>query len=155
MPVMTPEELHQFLKEHFPQAPPGLVVESLDDTTIRVRLPTHERHLRPGGTISGPTLMGLTDCAFYLLLLGRLGPVAMAVTTNLNITFMRKPELADLVCEGRLMKLGKSLAMGDVTIWTEGRDEPVAHATLTYSLPRRETDQGSVDRNETSGQKAL
>ena len=100
-----------------------------------MRLPADERHLRPGGTISGPTLMWLTDLSFYLLLLGRLGPVALAVTTNLNINFMRKPEPADLIGEGRLMKLGRSLAVGDFTIWSEGKAEPVAHATLTYSLP--------------------
>ena len=80
MPAMTIEQLHKFLREEFPQAPPDLRIEHLDDTTIRVRLPTSDRHLRPGGTISGPTLMWLTDCAFYLLLLGRLGPVALAVT---------------------------------------------------------------------------
>ena len=77
MPVMTPADLHKFLEEHFPQvAHFDLKVEHLDDTTIRVRLPTHERHLRPGGTISGPTLMWLVDFGFYLLILGRLGPVA-------------------------------------------------------------------------------
>ena len=136
MPAMTPEDLHKFLEEHFPQAAHlDLRIEHLDDTTIRVRLPTGERHLRPGGTISGPTLMGLTDCAFYLLLLGRLGPVALAVTTNLNINFMRKPDPADLIGEARLLKLGKTLAVGDFTIWSEGKDEPVAHATLTYSIP--------------------
>ena len=135
MPAMTPEDLHKFLRDEFPQAPPDLRIEHLDDTTIRVRLPTGERHLRPGGTISGPTLMGLTDCAFYLLLLGRLGPVALAVTTNLNINFMRKPDPADLIGEARLLKLGKTLAVGDFTIWSEGKDEPVAHATLTYSIP--------------------
>jgi len=135
MPAMTIAELHKFLRDEFPQAPPDLRIEHLDDTTIRVRLPTGERHLRPGGTISGPTLMGLTDCAFYLLLLGRLGPVALAVTTNLNINFMRKPEPADLIGEARLLKLGKTLAVGDFTIWSEGKDEPVAHATLTYSIP--------------------
>ena len=136
MPVMTPAELMKFLDDHFPQAADqGLAIEHLDDTTIRVRLPADERHLRPGGTISGPTLMWLTDLSFYLLLLGRLGPVALAVTTNLNINFMRKPEPADLIGEGRLMKLGRSLAVGDFTIWSEGKAEPVAHATLTYSLP--------------------
>jgi uncharacterized protein (TIGR00369 family) len=137
MPVMTPEELHQFLKEEFPQAPADLRIEHLDDTTIRLRLPTDKRHLRPGGTISGPTLMWLVDCGFYLLLLGRLGRVALAVTTNLNINFMRKPELADLVAEGRLMKLGKTLAVGDVTIWSDGKKDPVAHATVTYAIPSR------------------
>ena len=139
MPAMTPEELHRFLEEHFPQvAHFDLKVEHVDDTTIRVRLPSKEQHLRPGGTISGPTLVWLCDLGFYLLLLGRLGPVAQAVTTNLNINFMRRPEPADLVGEGRLMKLGRALAVGDFTIRSDGSDEPVAHATLTYSLPRPE-----------------
>ena len=138
MPVMTPADLHKFLEEHFPQvAHLDLRIEHLDDTTIRVRLPTHERHLRPGGTISDPTLMWLVDLSFYLLLMGRLGPVAQAVTTNLNINFMRKPEPADLLGEGRLMKLGRALAVGDFTIWSEGKTEPVAHATVTYSIPPR------------------
>ena len=135
MPVMTPDDLHRFLKEEFPQAPPGITVESVDDTTIRIRQVTEDRHLRPGGTISGPTLMAMVDCGFYLLLLSRLGPVALAVTTNLNINFMRKPEPGHLVGEGRLLKLGKSLAVGDFTIWNEGETDPVAHATVTYSIP--------------------
>ena len=135
MPLMTPEDLHRFLQREFPQAPPGLVVESVDDTTIRVRQKTEDRHLRPGGTISGPTLMAMVDCGFYLLLLSRLGPVALAVTTNLNINFMRKPDPGHLVGEGRLMKLGKALAVGDFTIWNEGEKDPVAHATVTYSIP--------------------
>ena len=138
MPLMTPVELHKFLEEHFPQAAHlDLKVEHLDDRTIRVRLPTHERHLRPGGTISGPTLVWLADLGFYLLLLGRLGTVAQAVTTNLNINFMRRPEPADLLGEGRLMKVGKTLAVGDFTIWSEGETDPVAHATLTYAIPPR------------------
>lgn len=135
MPLMTPEDLHRFLETEFPQAPPGLVVESVDDTTIRVRQKTEDRHLRPGGTISGPTLMAMVDCGFYLLLLSRLGPVALAVTTNLNINFMRKPDPGHLVGEGRLLKLGKTLAVGDFTIWNEGEKDPVAHATVTYSIP--------------------
>lgn len=138
MPVMSPAELIEFLDEHFPQAAHlGLAIEHLDDKTIRLRLPTHERHLRPGGTISGPTLMWLVDCGFYLLILGQLGPVALAVTTSLNINFMRKPEPADLIGEGRLMKLGKTLAVGDFTIWSDGKPEPVAHATVTYAIPRK------------------
>jgi len=144
MPVMTIADLHRFLNEHFPQAPPDLKIEHLDDTTIRVRLPTHQRHLRPGGTISGPTLMALVDCGFYLLLLGRIGPVALAVTTNLNINFMRKPEPTDLIGEGRLLKLGKTLAVGDFTIWSEDMQDPVAHATVTYSIPPRQ--KGPLDQ---------
>ena len=136
MPAMTPEELHGFLAEHFPQAAHlDLRIEHLDDTTIRVRLPTSEQHLRPGGTISGPTLVWLADLSFYLLLMGRLGPVAAAVTTNLNINFMRKPEPGDVIGEGRLLKLGKSLAVGDFTMWSDGKPDPVAHATLTYAIP--------------------
>jgi uncharacterized protein (TIGR00369 family) len=137
MPVMTPDDLHRFLKEEFPVAPPDLTVELLKDDFIRVRQRTGEQHLRPGGTVSGPTLMAMVDCGFYLLLLGRLGRVALAVTTNLNINFMRKPEPADLIGEGRLLKLGKSLAVGDFTIWSEGKKDPVAHATVTYSIPPR------------------
>jgi uncharacterized protein (TIGR00369 family) len=132
---MTAEELRRFIKEEFPQAPPGISVESVDDTTIRVRQVTEDRHLRPGGTISGPTLMAMVDFGFYLLLLSRLGPVALAVTTNLNINFMRKPDPGHLVGEGRLLKLGKTLAVGDFTIWNEGEKDPVAHATVTYSIP--------------------
>ena len=136
----------KFLDEHFPQAADqGLAIEHLDDTTIRVRLPTHERHLRPGGTISGPTLMWLVgfrasiSCSW-----AGSGRWRMAVTTNLNINFMRKPEPADLIGEGRLMKLGRSLAVGDFTIWSEGKTEPVAHATVTYSIPPRIRARGKI-----------
>ena len=136
MPVMSAAELLKFLAEHFPQsAHLDLRIEHLDDKTIRLRLPTHQRHLRPGGTTSGPTLMWLVDCGFYLLILGQLGPVALAVTTNLNINFMRKPGPVDLIGEGRLMKLGKTLAVGDFTIWSDGVADPVAHATVTYAIP--------------------
>jgi len=141
MPVMTPAELTVFLEKEFPQAASaGMAIEHLDDTVIRLRLPTQENNLRPGGTVSGPTLMWFADCGFYLLILGQLGPVALAVTTNLNINFMRKPVLGDLIGEGRLLKLGKSLAVGDFTIWSAGKKEPVAHATMTYSIPPKTKD---------------
>ncbi len=154
MPVMTPADLLKFLEDHFPQsAHLDLRIEHLDDTMIRVRLPTHERHLRPGGTISGPTLMWLVDCSFYLLIMAQLGPVALAVTTNLNINFMRKPEPADLIGEGRLIKLGKTLAVGDFTIWSDGKANPVAHATVTYAIPPKQVGavfsagRGSVEKS--------
>jgi uncharacterized protein (TIGR00369 family) len=79
----------------------------------------------------------LADVGFYLLILAQLGPVALAVTTNLNVNFMRKPEAGRLIGEGRLMKLGRSLAVGDFTIWSNGNSEPVAHVTMTYSIPPR------------------
>ena len=136
MPAMTPADLRKFVERDFPQAADsGFVIEHLDDTSIRARLPVLDQHLRPGGTVAGPTLMWLTDFSFYMLLLGRLGPVAHVVTTNLNINFMRKPEPVDLVSEGRLLKLGRTLAVGDVTIRSDGNKEPVAHATVTYSIP--------------------
>jgi uncharacterized protein (TIGR00369 family) len=135
MPGMTREELRRFLETEFPQAPAGITIDSVDDTTIRIRQRTLDQHLRPGGTVSGPTLMAMVDFGFYLLLLSRLGPVTLAVTTNLNINFMRKPDPGHLVGEGRLMKLGKALAVGDFTIWNEGEKDPVAHATVTYSIP--------------------
>jgi uncharacterized protein (TIGR00369 family) len=138
--VMTPSELMVFLDKEFPQAASaGMMIEHLDDKGIRLRLPVQEQHLRPGGTVSGPTLVWLADVGFYLLILGQLGPVALAVTTNLNVNFMRKPELGDLIGEGRLMKLGRSLAVGDFTIWSDGKNEPVAHVTLTYSIPPKTT----------------
>jgi acyl-coenzyme A thioesterase PaaI-like protein len=142
MPAMTIPELKKFIAEHFLQAPADVEIEHLDDTKIRVRQKkirvrqkTHDRNLRPGGTVAGPTVMAMVDFGFYLLLLGRLGPVAHAVTTNLNINFMRKPEPVDLLGEGRLLKLGKTLAVGDFTVWSDGKKEPVAHATVTYSIP--------------------
>jgi uncharacterized protein (TIGR00369 family) len=135
MPAMTVAELRKFIAEEFPHPPSDVDIEHLDDTTIRVRQRTSTRNLRPGGTVSGPTLMAMVDFGFYLLVLGRLGPVAHAVTTNLNINFMRKPEPGDLVGEGRLLKLGRSLAVGDFTVWSDGVKDPVAHATVTYSIP--------------------
>jgi uncharacterized protein (TIGR00369 family) len=135
MPAMTVADLRRFIAEHFPHPPADVDIEYLDETTIRVRQKTSTRNLRPGGTISGPTLMAMVDFGFYLLVLGRLGPVAHAVTTNLNINFMRKAEPVDLLGEGRLLKLGRALAVGDFTIWSDGVKDPVAHATVTYSIP--------------------
>ena len=141
MPVMTPADLHKFLEEHFPQvAHFDLKVEHLDDTMIRVRLPAHERNLRPGGTISGPTMMGLTDFAMYVAILASIGPVPLAVTTNLNINFLRKPAPRDLIAEAKLIKLGKRLAVGEVAIRSDGEEDMVSHATATYSIPPRQQD---------------
>jgi uncharacterized protein (TIGR00369 family) len=133
---MTAEELEQFLYSHFPDsAHRAIAVERVDDKFARVRLRYDQRHLRPGGTISGPSLMMLSDTAMYMALLGMIGPVALAVTTNLNINFLRKPEQADVIAECKLLKLGKRLAVGEVTMFSEGDPEPVAHATVTYSIP--------------------
>lgn len=136
MPKMSAEELEQFLYSHFPDsAHRAFKVESVEDMFASVRLTFDKRHLRPGGTISGPSLMTLTDTTMYMALLGMIGPVALAVTTNLNINFLRKPAQADVIAECKLLKLGKRLAVGEVTMYSEGDREPVAHATVTYSIP--------------------
>lgn len=136
MPVMNEQDLYLFLRDHFPQVERmGLQVEHVDARSIRLRMPYHDAHLRPGGTISGPSQMMLCDTAMYLMTLAQIGPQALAVTTNLNINFLRKPAPADMTAEGKLLKLGKRLAVGEVTLYSEGEDEPVAHATLTYSIP--------------------
>lgn len=138
MPVMTPEELLSFLQREFPQSQPERIqIEEQKARSLRLRYRTGAENLRPGGTVSGPTLMAVSDLAMYLLILSALGPVPLAVTTNLNINFLRKPVPADLIAEARLLKLGKRLAVGDVLLYSEGQQEPVAHATLTYSIPDR------------------
>ena len=134
---MSVAELEKFLREEFPQAfsDGDITIESADGETCLLRRRFDERMLRPGGTVSGPTLMAMADFAMYVVLLSAIGPVGLAVTTNLNINFMRKPEAGKLIGEGRLLKLGRSLAVGDFTIWSDGKSEPVAHVTMTYSIP--------------------
>lgn len=136
MPRMSAQELEAFLYSHFPDMEGlGYGVEKVGDRFAQVRLLYHDRHLRPGGTISGPSLMTLADTAMYLAVLAMLGPVALAVTTNLNINFLRKPARADVIGQAKLLKLGKRLAVGEVTMYSDGDAEPVAHATGTYSIP--------------------
>jgi len=138
MPKMTVAELEAFYATHFPQLSSfRFKIEEVEDRFIRVRLFHHDLHLRPGGTISGPSLMTLADTAMYSLLLAMIGPVALAVTTSLNINFLRKPAAADVIAQARLLKLGSRLAVGEVTMFSDGDDEPVAHATVTYSIPPR------------------
>jgi uncharacterized protein (TIGR00369 family) len=132
---LSAAEVAAFLKREFPQIDHmDLQIEKLEPGAARLRMPHSERNLRPGGTISGPTMMALADASAYVLLLGMLGPVALAVTTSLTINFLRRPEPADLVCEIGLLKLGRRLAVLEARIYA-GRTEPVAHVTATYSIP--------------------
>ena len=134
---MKLEELQAFLRQEFPQVAEEFRVEEAGEE-LALRLIVAERHLRPGGTVSGPAMFGLADVAFYLALLQRIGPVALAVTTNCSIDFLRKPAAGrDLIARARMLKLGRVLAVGDVLIWSEGMEQPVAHASLTYSIPPR------------------
>lgn len=136
--AMTTEDLSAFLAAEFPQVRDDFAIDALSEERLLVRLRVAERHLRPGGTVSGPTMFALADVAIYLAVLARIGPVALAVTTSCAIDFMRRPAPgADLVAETRLLKLGRALAVGDVLIRSEGAEAPVARASLTYSIPPR------------------
>ena len=136
MPQMTAADLEAFLAAQFPQLEAlPFKIERVEERLVEVRLLHNDRHLRPGGTISGPTLMTLADTAMYLLMLSLVGPVALAVTTNLNINFLRKPQPGDVLAQAELLKLGSRLAVGSVTMFSAGDEQPVAHATVTYSIP--------------------
>jgi uncharacterized protein (TIGR00369 family) len=136
--VLSAAEVAQLLEREFPQmffAGSGTTIEDAWHGGCRVRRAYSAKFLRPGGTISGPTMMALTDFAMYVAILASVGPVPLAVTTNLNINFLRKPAPRDLIAEVKLIKLGKRLAVGDVAIRSDGEEEMVAHATSTYSIP--------------------
>ena len=130
------EALAGYLAEVFPQVRDDFVIEELAPMRIRVRMPVAERHLRPGGTVSGPSMFALADVSVYMAVLAMIGREALAVTTSCSIDFMRKPVAgADLVCDCRLLKLGRVLAVGDCLIHSEGMEAPVARASMTYSIP--------------------
>jgi uncharacterized protein (TIGR00369 family) len=137
MPLTMDEAtLTQFLEEAFPQVASDFLIEEVRENAIRVRLAVAERHLRPGGTVSGPTMFALADVSVYLAILAMIGPKALAVTTNCSIDFMRKPAAgADMICECRLLKLGRVLAVGECLLFSEGVAAPVARASMTYSIP--------------------
>jgi uncharacterized protein (TIGR00369 family) len=131
-------EIEQFLREEFPQVFAGddFRIDSADGRSCVMRQRYRDSMLRPGGTVSGPTLMALADYAMYAVLLSAIGPVGLAVTTNLNINFLRKGAPGpDLRAEARLLKLGKRLAVGEVTLLSDDSAEPIAHVTATYSIP--------------------
>lgn len=134
---MTIPDLQNFLNDVFPQVCDDFVIEDLSKNEITVRLKVSEKHLRPGGTVSGPSMFGLADVCFYLVILSNVGPKALTVTTSCSIDFMRKPAPKDLIAKARLLKLGKSLAVGDVLLFSEGMEMPVAHANVTYSIPSK------------------
>lgn len=133
---MTQEELEAFIDEAFEQVGGDFKVLALTEDTIEVRLNVSHKHLRPGGTVSGPSMFSLADVTAYYMTLARIGREALTVTTNCSIDFMRKPVAGvDLVARARLLKLGRQLSVTDVMLYSEGSDEPVARATLTYSIP--------------------
>ena len=138
--LLSAEELTGLLTDAFPEAfndDRGVSIEAVWQGGCRVRQAFRKSALRPGGTLSGPTMMALADVAMYVGVLAAIGWKPLAVTTNLNVNFLRLPAPADLIAECRLLKLGKRLAVGDVSIRSEGQEGLVAHATSTYSIPLR------------------
>ena len=137
MPLaMDKDALTQFLASDFSQVDGMFTIESVDEMEAVIRLNVREEHLRPGGTVSGPSMFALADVSVFLAILAMIGPKALSVTTNCSIDFMRKPEAGrDLLCHVRLLKLGRVLAVGDCLLFSEGSDQAVARASLTYSIP--------------------
>lgn len=134
---MTAGELRAFFRDEFPQS--SVEIVSVDGAAVRARQRVTFDQLRPGGTVSGPVLMATADAAAYAAILAVIGPVALAVTTNLSIAFFRKPSAQrDIIADASLLKLGRRLAVADVRLFSEGAAEPVAQATITYSIPPRD-----------------
>lgn len=139
-PVMTVAEIDAFLDSDFPQIHTDgrvFTLISVEPGAISMSLTPSERHLRPGGTISGPSMFTLADVAAYVAVLAHIGPVGLAVTTNLTINFLRRPEPETLTCRAAILKLGKRLAVVEASLFQRDDDEPVAHAVATYSIPPR------------------
>ena len=132
---MTIPELEEFIAKRFPQVKGKYRIDSLEYGNIVVMMAVGKEDLRPGGTVSGPTIFALADVSVYLALLAVIGPVELAVTTNCSIEFMRKPDCNVLVSRSNLLKVGRRLAFGSVLISCADREEPVASASLTYAIP--------------------
>ena len=138
-PVMSMADVEAFLEREFPQMHHGgkhVHVEAIGHHSARMRMTFQERHVRPGGTLSGPAMMALADFALYAAILGALGPVALAVTTSLSFNFLRKPEPRDLLADCRLLKVGRQLVTGEVALQSAGDPNLVCHAVGTYAIPR-------------------
>ena len=133
--MATLQQISDFMAESFPQS--KVSIEAVDAVSATVRHKIGIEELRPGGTVAGPVLMAVADAALYVAIFGRLGIVPLAVTTSLTVNFLRKPASGqDIVGVCKLMKTGRSLAVGEVWLYSAGSDEPVAHAVGTYALPR-------------------
>lgn len=138
MSRITKEDIAELTERELPWAVIfGFETEEIGEGTCRVRLPHKDEYLRPGGTVSGPAMMGLSDFALYVALLSVIGRVELAVTSNLSINFLRKPKPGDIVADCRMIKVGRRLAYGEVFLYTVGEEEggPLAHVTGTYAIP--------------------
>jgi len=133
--AMNADEVVAYIDTVFPAVRDRFFIEDLAPMSIRLRRKVGEADIRPGGTVSGPAMFETVDCGFYMALLAMIGQQALTVTTNATINFLNKPAPVDLICETRILKLGKLLATGDATVYSDGSDKPVAHAVLTYAIP--------------------
>jgi uncharacterized protein (TIGR00369 family) len=130
------EDISRFLSNEFPTS--RCVIEAVGGNAATISYPVRTEDLRPGGTVSGPTLMAVADIALYVAILGEIGIVPLTVTTSLNINFLRKPAAdKDIVAVCKLIKLGRTLAVGEVSMYSSGLDALIAHAVGTYSIPPR------------------
>ena len=135
--LMSKPELELFMKKEFSQVSKNFKILDLDLGSISMKMNVLNEHLRPGDTISGPTMFLLADISFYLATLSLIGPKSLTVTTNCSINFLRKPNKHDLTSKARALKIGKTLSVGDVLIYSLDKTKPVAHASLTYSIPKK------------------
>lgn len=136
MPRISTAEFQALIDDQLPLVRLfGITTERIGRGGAVMRMRCDATLVRPGGTVAGPALMALADVCMYGVVLGLIGRVELAVTTNLNINFLRKPALADVIAEGRILKLGKRLAVGEVLLHSDASEELVAHVTGTYSIP--------------------
>ncbi|MEM9641481.1 MAG: PaaI family thioesterase [Pseudomonadota bacterium] len=132
---LTAAAVEGFLADVFPQMSDRFAILDLEPMRLSCGMKVTPQDLRPGGTVSGPTMFTAADCAFYMVTLAMIGPEALTVTTSCTMNFMRKPGFGDLRADARILKLGRSLCVGDVLVYSEGIEPPVAQASLTYSIP--------------------
>ncbi|MBB3994545.1 uncharacterized protein (TIGR00369 family) [Sulfitobacter undariae] len=134
--MMDVPEMNAFLAQVFEQVADDFRVEEIKPNEVTVRMIIANRHLRPGGTVSGPSMFALADVSAYIATLAMIGPKALAVTTNCSLDFMRKPAAGvDLIATAKLLKLGRQLSVSHVLVHSEGMEAPVAQATMTYAIP--------------------
>ncbi len=139
MPVLDATQLQEILTSSFPDSDVPRVEQVLENEVTLVQT-VNDRHGRPGGTLSGPTMMMLADTAAWMAILAQIGPVLLAVTTSLHIDFLRKPEITDLVARAKMLKLGRKLAVVEVSLFSLGHDQLVAKAQVTYAIPTKKTE---------------
>ena len=130
---MDAAQMDEYLTGLFPGGVPWTLTH-VGEEGVRLRMEVDAGSVRPGGTVAGPTMVMFADSAAYATVISRIGPKPLAVTSNINVSFLRRPRVRPLVAEGRMLKLGRSLAFTEVSIWNEGDADPVTHAVVTYSL---------------------